>query len=265
MDLLLQHEGFLRVIFDAPNEYTNRLVYADFLEENDLALRAEIIRVQCELVRMLEDADPARRKELEERNDVLQYAVVPWAELPTSTSSFNRGLWHSSGAAREGVGVTVSHLEDPVKFREFVVRVSPAWYGETSLYPRYGEKLGPAHVETLFALPFTQQVRDWNLAGWVDEEPTGEDTGDPTFALTDIVQRPVITSSGVEALAKNRGARRIVTLDLRNNNLDNDAAQALVVSPYFERLKKLSLFEGNRFRGRLWQRVIARFGEEVVE
>ena len=65
MDTLLQHEAFLRAIFDAPDDYTNRLVYADFLEEHDLTRRAEVIRLQCELARLPEDADPARRKALE--------------------------------------------------------------------------------------------------------------------------------------------------------------------------------------------------------
>ena len=46
MDLLSQHEAFLRAIFDAPDDDTPRLVYADFLQENGEDDRAELIRVQ---------------------------------------------------------------------------------------------------------------------------------------------------------------------------------------------------------------------------
>jgi uncharacterized protein (TIGR02996 family) len=267
MDLLLQHEAFLRAIFDAPDEYTNPLVYADFLEEHDLSLRAEVIRLQCELARLPEDADPARRKALKDHDRWLSQIVVPWDRHPTSSASFDRGIWYSDSAARKGVAVTTADLEDPAKVRDFVVHVTPGWYGQTSLYVRRESKLTAAHIDTLFALPFTQQVRDWNLAGWIDEQHRyiDEDTGDPTISLTDVVQLPVITGSGVEAVAKHRAARRIETLDLRNNNLDNDAARALVESQGLTSLKKLYLLEGNRLRGRVWQRVLERFGEDVAE
>jgi hypothetical protein len=59
-------------------------------------------------------------------------------------------------------------------------------------------------------------------------------------------------------------ARLIASLDLRDNDLDNDAARALVRSPYLNNLKRLRLLEGNRLRGRVWQQVIERFGEDVV-
>jgi uncharacterized protein (TIGR02996 family) len=266
-DVLLQHEAFLRAIFDSPDDYTNRLVYADFLEEQGLSRRAEAIRVSCELARLPADADPERRKNLDEYDSWLARIIVPWDRNPTASALANRGLWQSSGAGREGIGVTTDHLEDPLKFRDFVVHVSPAWYGQTKLYVRYESKLAAAHVDALFSLPFTPQVREWNLAGWIDEQVRSidDEAGDPTIRLTDVVQLPAITGSGVEALAKHRGARRIETLDVRNNNLDNDAARALVASPYLTSLKKLYLLEGNRLRGRVWQQVIERFGEDVAE
>ena len=44
----------------------------------------------------------------------------------------------------------------------------------------------------------------------------------------------------------------------------DDAARALVKSPYLDTLKRLQLLEGNRLRGKVWQQVIERFGEDVV-
>src|SRR5262249_28449408 len=46
-----RHEGFLRDIVAHPEDSAPRLIYADWLEENGDAARAELIRVQCELAR----------------------------------------------------------------------------------------------------------------------------------------------------------------------------------------------------------------------
>ena len=46
MDLLSQHEAFLRAIFDAPDDDTPRAVYADWLMEHGNAARGEFIREQ---------------------------------------------------------------------------------------------------------------------------------------------------------------------------------------------------------------------------
>lgn len=69
----------------------------------------------------------------------------------------------------------------------------------------------------------------------------------------------------ISVLAHSREARRLTVLDLRNNNLDNDALRALAKSPHLNRLQRLYLSEGNTFRGRVWQQVLERFGPDVVE
>ena len=68
MDVLSQHEAFLRAIFDAPEDDTPRLVYADFLEEHGDADKAAYIRYECEA----EQADEARQAEL----DVARLALI---------------------------------------------------------------------------------------------------------------------------------------------------------------------------------------------
>ena len=45
------YEPFLRAICENPEDDTVRLVYADWLDENGDADRAEFIRVHCELAR----------------------------------------------------------------------------------------------------------------------------------------------------------------------------------------------------------------------
>src|SRR5262249_33243318 len=51
------HEGFLQAILDDPEDDARRLVYADWLDENGDPERAELIRVQCELARGVEDGE----------------------------------------------------------------------------------------------------------------------------------------------------------------------------------------------------------------
>src|ERR1043166_2789699 len=52
-------DGFLQSILDDPDSDTPRLVFADWLEENDQPQRAAFIRAQCRLTTLDED-DPAR-------------------------------------------------------------------------------------------------------------------------------------------------------------------------------------------------------------
>src|SRR5262249_37614418 len=121
------------------------------------------------------------------------------------------------------------------------------------------------HVGHLLTHLALNRVREWNLGGHVEEVADGPQTEDAgTYALIDLNHQPVITTAGVEALAQNRGARRITSLTLTYNNLDNDAARSLIRSPYLDNLKRLDFREGNNLRGRLWQQLIERFGESVV-
>ena len=47
-------EAFLQAMVETPDDDTPRLVYADWLEENGDADRAEFIRLQCELATLLD-------------------------------------------------------------------------------------------------------------------------------------------------------------------------------------------------------------------
>ena len=113
----------------------------------------------------------------------------------------------------------------------------------------------------------TENVTMLNLSGRVEEiELSLVGDGDAQILpVYDLENKPVITVRMVEALAQSRECRRLVELDLRNNDLDNDAVRALANSPHLFRLKRLYLLDGNRFKGRTWQAPLERFGPDVVQ
>ena len=59
------HEDFLQAVLAHPDEEAPRLIYADWLEEQGEADRAEFIRLQCELPRI--PYDEARRVQVVRR------------------------------------------------------------------------------------------------------------------------------------------------------------------------------------------------------
>jgi uncharacterized protein (TIGR02996 family) len=259
MDQLLQHEAFLRAIFDAPADDTPRLVYADFLQEHGDEDRAAYIRYECELAQLSED-DP--------QTELLRAQVARLRQLHSSPTSWPWGDEHTVRGfplPPSQAVVTAADLTEPDRLRERVVRSSPEWYGTKAIRVTPPLRLDSTLLDVLFALPFFRQATEWNLSG---HEINVRAEGDlPTYlhtVLTEVVIECVIVTTAVESLAQHRGARRLTALDLRNNGLDNDAARALVKSPYLDNLKRLDLLEGNRFLGKVWQQVIQRFGEDVA-
>lgn len=261
MDLLSQHEAFLRAIFDTPEDDTARLVYADFLQEHGEEDRAELIRVQCEFATkagQIEHRDRVWELSTRERElfDRLRPPRAEWDD--PESMDYVRGF----RSTRVAFVVTKATLADPIAERWRIVRSEPETFGARNLEVEHGLLIRPEHIELLFTLPTVPRIGEWLLNGSVHEALSHSGPG--AFDLIDLTKEPVITTAGVEVLARHRGARRITSLDLRNNDLDNDAARAIVRSPYFDNLKQLKLLDGNRLRGKVWQQVIGRFGEDVV-
>lgn len=253
MDLLSQHEAFLRAIFDAPDDDTPRLVYADFLQENGEDLRAELIRVQCEMARV-ELSDDAESRQRFERLARQQDEIAK--RYPSPVFAHKRGF---KAAYSLHIRVHLDELRDPDAFRAWAVHSAPECFAATSAELFGGRITSAEPLDTLFALAAFARVTELNLEGEEVEEDKVDDSPFTPFHL-----EPVITTAGVEALVQHRGVRKLTSLILSNNNLNNDAARALVKSPYLDNLKRLRLLEGNRLRGKVWQQVIARFGEDVV-
>ena len=259
MDLLSQHEAFLRAIYDAPEDDTPRLVYADFLQENGEEERAEFIRTAVELARRFpaipDEAEvPAYLRLCRQRDELAR-------RISVEPHQHARGFPAPHGFVR----MSTTELANPDVLRERMVQ-GVGCFGVTSVGLN-GPRLLTGHAfDTLFGLTALARMTRLDLSGEQQVVRGVEDGPDGLRPVWggEYVLDPVVTVSAVEQLVRHRGVRRITSLDLRNNNLDNDAARALVRSPYLDNLTRLDLYDGNQFRGRVWQQVIERFGEDVV-
>ena len=141
----------------------------------------------------------------------------------------------------------------------------PEWYGGTELKVKGGLIASSKPIGTILHSPVTQRVTKLDLSGTVvigDEDRSRGPEGE--WQLIDFEYRQIVTLQAVEALVGLRECRRFTHLDLRNNDLDNDAARAIVRSNYLTRLTSLQLFDGNQLRGRTWAQLQAKFGEAVL-
>ena len=230
MDLLAQHEAFLRAIFDTPDDDTPRLVYADFLEEHGAEGRATLIRWQCGR-----------------------------AERPTNVADFAEQYERGFPTPKKATELSLDQFNDPTGLRWQLVEARPVCFAAQELRLCNGRSTTAEPFDVLFGLSAFTRVTELDLSA--EEVYEAPDIGSD-FMKHRLV--PVITTAGVAVLAQHRGARRLTALDLRNNELDSDAARALVRSPYLDNLERLRLMEGNRLRGKVWQQVLERFGEDVV-
>lgn len=233
MDDADEREAFLKAIFDAPADDLPRLVFADWLEERGESGWAELIRMQCQ------------------------------DHVPNGLGSV-RGFRNNSLMA-----ISADQLADATNFRSLALRENPEWYGSTEFKLTGGLIQSGKPIQTLLTSLVTTRLVRFDLCGSLTHfgGPTGE-SGEETTAialLREYEYRPVVTVQAVEALVNSREARRITYLDLRNNDLDNDAARAIVNSKNLIRLQSLHLFDGNQLRGRTWQQLLERFGPDVVQ
>jgi uncharacterized protein (TIGR02996 family) len=255
--MLDEREALLRAVFDNPDDDTPRLVYADWLDDHGEAAFAELIRLQC--------GDPAHTTD--PRFAELLTLVYPPAPV---VNGFELSLdeWPTRGfLVAKAILTTAEELLEPLAFRTRAAERHPEWFGATRLEVTGGLIQGGAAFETLFNTPATQKVTELDLRGQEvmlpgDGNEVGAETG---YGLSaEYEHRPVVTVLGVEALARHRAARRLTALDLRNNQLDNDAARLLVRSPYLTRLARLDILDGNNLRGDTWAQLLERFGKDVV-
>jgi uncharacterized protein (TIGR02996 family) len=286
MDLLSQHEAFLRAIFDTDHDDTARLVYADFLQENGEEELARFIRLSCEEFRCdLEDyrshvPDGLTLKEIRElgkwepdpRIQELREALARHvaAHAPALRWAVDR-CYRGFPARPDVVRLRGTDLGDVRQLRERIVQVTPEWNGTFVVKVLSPPVLTADRVEPLLSLSAFKRATEWDFSGCKEERVVGfrqaEDrdwANDGGVAVKEATEHPTITTAGVIALSRSPEAGRITALDIGYNDLDDDAALALVESPYLGNLQALRLRHGNRISEKAWQQVVERFGEEML-
>jgi len=254
MDDADEREAFLKAIFDAPADDLPRLVFADWLDERGESNWAELIRIQCQRG-VGEGFFPSEQ--------VLADRAFPKVFVEEEVV-FERGF---RSALR--IVLPAEVLSDSTAFRRTALSEQPHWYGSSELKIASGLIQSGKPIQTILNSAVTARIKKLDLSGSLTHfgGSSGESGEESTAIalLREYEYRPVVTAQAVEALVHAREARRLTHLDLRNNDLDNDAARAIVNSKNLIRLQSLHLFDGNQLRGRTWQQLLERFGPDVVQ
>lgn len=244
-------EAFLQAIREAPNDDTPRRIYADWLEENRRADRAEFIRLQCRLASMpdsstdrpalMDRAEELLRRHWEEWVGPLRAIVGPrrdrygesWlGEKPPADAArhFVRGFVNGTSLDAESF---VRHARD---LRYLIPQFD--WLHLWGAGRCARALAGVAELEGLSTLAFTDYYDAPLRAG-------------DAFALaaslylydlsTLVLSYNSLGDEGAEALAQAPWLVRVTWLDLTDNGLSDRGVHALAQSPYLVNLQTLHL------------------------
>jgi len=246
----------LRAIRTQPNDDIPRLVYADWLEENGRAERAEFIRLQCEWASTAED-DPRRPHLKRRERQLLRKFKNLWlAEIPAVLRRFpfQRGF------------VQPTDLEATVKqFMDLAgVDSAPQWSVKLYIHPSdaiaklsesehlerltglslYTIEADARELEDLLGSPRLRNLRSLNIKG----HPFGlahvrAVANSPALAgLRHLgVFCSTIHAAGAESLASSPHLRNLESLELNGCGIGDAGLDCLVASPALHRLRQLNL------------------------
>jgi uncharacterized protein (TIGR02996 family) len=182
-------DALYAAILAAPDDDTPRLVYADWLEENDQPERAEFIRVQIELARMPPgERVPWNRRVIELRareKAILVTRGDEWLaplrekgeplQSGDTSGEFRRGFVEIVWMPATWFCLRAEALFARVPVRELrVTRTTDAEFGQLMMYPLLGRlggldlsdrRLGDAAARLVSWCPFTSGLRVLRLRG----------------------------------------------------------------------------------------------------
>jgi uncharacterized protein (TIGR02996 family) len=229
-----------------PADDTVRLAYADFLEENGDADRADFVRVQVELSRMNVN-DPARLPLVVRHNAFWRDFVPRWrAELPQldgiEWGDFNRGLVEEVQAANEAA----------------VVKHAKAIFAQPAVHVVRLARL--TNGRALAKVPELTRVRTLRMIRAQAEEAV----------LRDLLASPHLAGLIVLDLHWNYAGDDIADgrfpalteLWLGTNRIGNAGGQALARTPHLGALRFLEL-SGNTIHHAVRAALVKRFGPAV--
>jgi uncharacterized protein (TIGR02996 family) len=250
--------ALLAAICAAPEDDSPRLVYADWLEENGKAERAELIRVQCALA-AVSGADP-RRVDLEVRAEELLVAhEQEWRnEVPTwvrDAARFQRGFVTQ---IRAGTRSFLSKGGGPLK-RAPITDVRLGKVGAqlpalaacrhlTSIRDLHLEDVAIAVLAPLADSPHLEKLRGLHLEGFFDYPRTVEQL-EPLLAAPSF--RPLAAFSlhalqihdpaHLDRLLSFPAIAQLEYLKFYNNVIDDRGAERLAQTPSLAGLRELDL------------------------
>jgi uncharacterized protein (TIGR02996 family) len=211
-----QVAAFLRDIKEHPEDDTPRLVYADWLEENGDADRAEFIRLQCELERL--PGGDERVPELRRRAGVMERAHAR-AWLPAAIHALNGG--------------------SPKPFKDG--RFRRGFLDSAYLQPRRPVWLTMA-ADALALEPLRRLTLGRGDAGLSLEALLTELAATPHFDALQALRLDSrgLTTEGIRLLASAPHLGRLTELDLSSDPLSAVDVRALVGTPLGGRLTSLA-------------------------
>jgi len=221
---MTDHSDFLAAIIDRPDDDLPRLVYADFLEESGDEMRAEFIRVHCELERL--PADDGARPALLKRGLELFIYRGAWI-IPGMTATkqhFRRGFVESMETTAESV----------VEFANVIFTTTPL-----------------RHLRAINSDgPVDRFVRIENLARLVSLDVSNGSSSTVSqivheASLTNLRRLAVrncrIWSEGLVAISQSAVIERLAALDLAGNPLADEGMETIAHNSNFSGLTSLIL------------------------
>lgn len=259
----MNHKGFLQAILAQPEDDALRLIYADYLEEHGQCDRAELIRVQIELARGVDDLQ--RRKELQIREDQL-LTQHEWEWLGPLRKLVRKCEVRADARFQRGfVELMVLTAANFVKYSGLIFHSQPVRRVWLRNIGKFAQQLTQvSNLSRLFSLHLEccgddflaiEDFRDLLASPHLHELPElslhlslgGRETVEALVSspllprLKDLTLTGYLGPDEVEILTASPSLQGLTALDLNNNAIGLRGVRALVSSPYLSGLTSLGL------------------------
>jgi uncharacterized protein (TIGR02996 family) len=273
---MTSEEGFLQDIREHPEDDTPRLIFADWLEENDRPGRAEFIRVGCALAKMPDGAHGWRALWKRELELIIQHKDAWWTVFRTQCRYWDcrRGfaheawinadqfLQHTHEMFLEPIHTLILHEVTREQIPGLAVGPYLGWVKDLHLRGTSLTALRGDDVRVLLGCSNPGGIPGKAARNPDPKKPSRHPTA-PAYRVElntlDLGDQEIGTS-GVEAILSAPGAARLRKLDLSGRssrtedgrwlgtpNIGPDGLHLLVTSPKTANLVALDL-SGNRLR-----------------
>ena len=244
----MNEDGFLQAIREDPDDEALRLIYADWLDEQGRAERAEFIRIQGRLAREQDPIDDwAALADLRIREQELlgKETAAPRGRLAEvkGTVQFRRGFVEHITLDVEVFPKRAAALGEmaPIRFVRFA---NPPWsWGSMSRRERLTQTLSQLReLRFLMGLDCSQQLRWlWPQSLRIHNVLPLLNSPHLTGLLRLDLSANGLKDEDLRELAQVAGLRRLTTLDLRDNAITLRGVEMLLQSPYLSHLRWLDL------------------------